>query len=1096
MSEDDGAIPTLGSRIEVCRDGGKWAAATVVQVDGPPPLPVRLQYPDGSMEWARFACSSVMLAWRCPQVGKRSAAAAAAPAHAATKVQAFVALADDAPLRGRLSKARKQARSTALAAAEAYAEQQQTPPPQQQEQQQGASARGSPTKRRRLGKSPNLPPAEAGSGSFQGRSVEDEAQQEQHAEHEQASADGLLPPSALGDRGDAASGEQDVAGSDHEQHLPQLPPAATAAATTAAAEAGPGSPPQQQPMQQQAPPSDLVSRPAEDQVPADSQPTAPAADTPPQPAVPTPAMPAHEAAGAASASVQRPAVTSLGDDSISALAPLSVSQPGNGQVGKSPQPTPKRQLTSAARKRQQQQQQRKQQRERPQQGHQPRQAGQDLSRAPSAGHGVGSPQAPALAEQQDPEDAEPEAAAPPPERPGEAACRRFAALLPNLSFLKESITAAAAAAIAAGREGACKEVVRSVVDRMERNAGPGQRVPLFYLLDAVLAHSRKRDGEGCGPDSTVGTLFPRAVGAALGRLVDLLGAHLSDAQKMERTLVNTWSVESKRGVQPSLVQHALQKLRERIAQHQSAWADGGGSGGGSATKQRASSGGRPGVLTERGLQQLYQRTSLQAVPVLTYVNIKDGSKVTLTCKRLASDAWPDYSQLPLPPGAEIEQHGAIAAAGRAAATQEPPVAELSSPWHSTLNLGDWADNPWAVEQARAAAASVERQRYEAAVAAQRAAALAHADRLQQQAAQQQRGQSTAAAAEADEFDMSLFKEATGGVRAAPLEQAALLPDLLLPMGRPAWAHPPLPDQSPPPLPDGSAALPPLPGGWPEEEEEEELGPPPLPPHSPPRDEYEMDMEEDEGTPPLPPGDNSDAPPLPQTAAAPPPPAAAPAAPQQRQQQQQQAGQALSYSPIWAPSAAPVGPPGFLPAAAGQRQQPAVAAAYGASPAAPWATPASTQQQAPVAALPPGLGVGPSAGAAPPRLPVSTVALQASQMQQPAFPLDPLQAASIQQQRQQQQQFLAAQQKTMLSMQAVAAQQAAPMRGMAGPPGFMLPELQAQQAALVFSTGMPHLARAPSTGSTHPVMPMHQQLPANQPTPQQLAFTPGQQPPSG
>ncbi len=495
--------------LQVCRDGGKWAAATVVQVDGPPPLPVRLQYPDGSMEWARFACSSVMLAWRCPQVGKRSAATAAAPAHAATKVQAFVALADDAPVRGRLSKARKQARSTALAAAEAYAEQQQTPPQQQQEQQQGASARGSPTKRRRLGKSPNLPAAEAGSGSFQGRSVEEEAQQEQPAEHEQASVNGLLPPSALGDRGDAASGEQDVAGCDHEQHLPQSPPAATAAAATAAAEAGPGSPPQQQPMQQQAPPSDLVSRPAEDQVPAESQPTAPAADTPPQPAVPTPAMPAHEAAGAASASVQRPAVTSLGDDSISALAPLSVSQPGNGQVGKSPQPTPKRQLTStrgvttpsAARKRQQQQQQRKQQRERPQQGHQPRQAGQDLSRAPSAGHGVGSPQAPALAEQQDPEDAEPEAAAPPPERPGEAACRRFAALLPNLSFLKESITAAAAAAIAAG--GLLRGLLASVwsalwSDKMGRSGSTVWRVqaqlgPLNVAYHkAMLSMARRR----------------------------------------------------------------------------------------------------------------------------------------------------------------------------------------------------------------------------------------------------------------------------------------------------------------------------------------------------------------------------------------------------------------------------------------------------------------------------------------------------------------------------------------------------------------------------------------------------------------------------
>ena len=135
--------------------------------------------------------------------------------------------------------------------------------------------------------------------------------------------------------------------------------------------------------------------------------------------------------------------------------------------------------------------------------------------------------------------------------------------------------------------------------------------------------------------------------------------------------------------------------------------------------------------------------------------------MTLTRKLQATDAWPDYARLPLPPGAEREQHGSIMAAGHAAAAQQPPVAEPSSPWHSTFKLADWADEHWAVEQARAAAAAAERQRYEELVAAQRATALARAHHLQQLAAAQQRPQGAATSAEADEFDMSLFKEATG-----------------------------------------------------------------------------------------------------------------------------------------------------------------------------------------------------------------------------------------------------------------------------------------------------------------------------------------------
>lgn len=50
------------------------------------------------------------------------------------------------------------------------------------------------------------------------------------------------------------------------------------------------------------------------------------------------------------------------------------------------------------------------------------------------------------------------------------------------------------------------------------------------------------------------------------------------------------------------------------------------------------------------------------------------------------------------------------------------------------------------------------------------------------------------------------RDAAGGVLAAPVEQATLLPDLLQPLGDPSWAAagqpplPPLPDQPPPPLP--------------------------------------------------------------------------------------------------------------------------------------------------------------------------------------------------------------------------------------------------------------------------------------------------------
>jgi hypothetical protein len=74
-------------------------------------------------------------------------------------------------------------------------------------------------------------------------------------------------------------------------------------------------------------------------------------------------------------------------------------------------------------------------------------------------------------------------------------------------------------------------VVRSVLEHMRREPAAFKRVVHFYLLDAVLAFSR-RDVEGCGPGSPVGTLFPRTVGAALSQLVDLLAASQEAAQKV------------------------------------------------------------------------------------------------------------------------------------------------------------------------------------------------------------------------------------------------------------------------------------------------------------------------------------------------------------------------------------------------------------------------------------------------------------------------------------------------------------------------------------------------------------------------------------
>jgi hypothetical protein len=110
---------------------------------------------------------------------------------------------------------------------------------------------------------------------------------------------------------------------------------------------------------------------------------------------------------------------------------------------------------------------------------------------------------------------------------------------------------------------------------------------------------------------------------------------------MEKTLLGTWSVDGKRGLKLSLVQRALQQLRERIAQHEAAWGDcdaaalagGAGEPAGAGAGQRARSSERQQGIgaaagqadKSGGLWRLLRRTRLQALPLITYVNVKASS---------------------------------------------------------------------------------------------------------------------------------------------------------------------------------------------------------------------------------------------------------------------------------------------------------------------------------------------------------------------------------------------------------------------------------------------------------------------------------------
>lgn len=133
------------------------------------------------------------------------------------------------------------------------------------------------------------------------------------------------------------------------------------------------------------------------------------------------------------------------------------------------------------------------------------------------------------------------------------------------------------------------------------------------------------------------------------------------------------------------------------------------------------------------------------------------------------DVWPDYSALPLPPGAERGQYAYRVAQAVVQPPSAPGMEAPDSPWHASYDAAFWAAQGFdpstahvpARRDAAAAAAAAAAAGNSAALYEQQrmAAQLTHQRLLLQQ--QRARGMSTAAAAEADEFDAGLFKEAAG-----------------------------------------------------------------------------------------------------------------------------------------------------------------------------------------------------------------------------------------------------------------------------------------------------------------------------------------------
>lgn len=105
----------------------------------------------------------------------------------------------------------------------------------------------------------------------------------------------------------------------------------------------------------------------------------------------------------------------------------------------------------------------------------------------------------------------------------DAAFAEFAALLPGLTPAKDSISDATSAALRAAAAGAGLRAVRAVVDAVAECPDSRQRLPHLYLLDSIVKReARQAKEEGSEGDGAAPVVFPRAVGAALPRLMNLL----------------------------------------------------------------------------------------------------------------------------------------------------------------------------------------------------------------------------------------------------------------------------------------------------------------------------------------------------------------------------------------------------------------------------------------------------------------------------------------------------------------------------------------------------------------------------------------------
>ena len=397
---------------------GKWQAATAGDAPagsggGEAPF-CCLRYDDNGShaEWVRFVSDSVLEAWQAPQAsaGKRRGAAAEGPppAGAPTQVRPYLLLpADYKKKQGRPSRALTEAREAAEAAADEY------------EQQRDGLVSGSPAKRPRLAK-PGAATAAGAAAGGQG-----------HLELQSAGSEGAAPNGAL------------ARPSSKQQRLHKASPTAThdgrgdlgrEAATPLARSSKPAA-------------GQKAQHPGgEQQQQEEEEATDGAAGEDPQQAdAPPPVQTAQQP--------KRPAVTELGLGTFASLAPVPEQPPPQqhkrrpsggaaADAGSSHRQPQGRPSSNKHHHHQQQQQQQQQQRERPR------------SLGAEAAQGAASAQA---VEQQDTDQGGAGEEEPPlvppepaPERPGDVACRRFAALLPGLTLMRDSINSAAAAAISAG----------------------------------------------------------------------------------------------------------------------------------------------------------------------------------------------------------------------------------------------------------------------------------------------------------------------------------------------------------------------------------------------------------------------------------------------------------------------------------------------------------------------------------------------------------------------------------------------------------------------------------------------------------------------